>query len=85
MRRVLRPGGRLLLLERVRSDEPGLARKQDRMNGLNRFVVGGDCNRPTFRDDQGSRVRGDRVEQTTMQKVPKFVRPPIVGTAVAPS
>ena len=37
--RVLRPGGRLLFLEHVRSDDPGLARFQDRMNWLNRLVV----------------------------------------------
>ena len=48
LRRVLRPGGRLLFLEHVRSDDPKLARRQDRMNPLNRFVVHCDCNRPTL-------------------------------------
>ena len=34
LHRVLRPGGELCFLEHVRSDEPRLARKQDRMNPL---------------------------------------------------
>src|SRR5207249_6677845 len=45
-RRVLRPGGRLLFLEHVRSDDPGVARLQDRMNWLNHSIFGCDCNRP---------------------------------------
>ena len=48
LRRVLRPDGRLLFLEHVRSEDAKLARFQDRMNGVNRFVVGCDCNRPTL-------------------------------------
>ena len=39
IRRVLKPGGRLLFLEHVRSDDEALARFQDRMNWLNRLVV----------------------------------------------
>jgi ubiquinone/menaquinone biosynthesis C-methylase UbiE len=85
VRRVLRPGGRLLFLEHVRSDEPRLAHTQDRMNGLNRFVAGCDCNRPTLSTIQASGFDVTELEQTTMQKVPKFLRPLIVGTAVAPA
>ena len=48
LRRVLRPGGQLLFIEHVRSGDTRLARSQDRMNGINRFVVGCDCNRPTL-------------------------------------
>src|SRR6201997_504331 len=48
LRRVLRPGGRLLLIEHLRSEDPALARLQDRMNWLNRLVVCCDCNRPTL-------------------------------------
>jgi ubiquinone/menaquinone biosynthesis C-methylase UbiE len=47
LRRVLRPGGRLLFVEHVRSDEPKLARLQDRMNRVNNLVAQCDCNRPT--------------------------------------
>src|SRR5947209_6833730 len=47
MRRVLRPGGQLLFLEHVRADDAKAARHQDRMNWLNRAVVGCDCNRAT--------------------------------------
>ena len=48
LRRVLRPGGRLLFIEHVRAEDPGTARLQDRMNWLNRLVVCCDCNRPTL-------------------------------------
>jgi len=84
-RRVLRPGGRLLFLEHVRADDPGLARFQDRMNWLNRFVVGCDCNRPTLATIETEGFSVDRLDQTTMPKAPKFVRPLIVGSATAPS
>jgi ubiquinone/menaquinone biosynthesis C-methylase UbiE len=82
-RRVLRPGGRLLFLEHVRSDDPGFARFQDRMNWLNRVVVGCDCNRPTLATIGASDFEVDRLEHTSMPKAPKFVRPLIVGAATA--
>ena len=82
-RRVLRPGGLLLFLEHVRSDDPALARFQDRINWLNRFLVGCDCNRPTLAAIEAAGFTVSRLEQTVMPKAPKFVRPLIVGTAVA--
>ena len=85
LRRVLRPGGRLLFIEHVRSGDPGLARSQDRMNGLNRFVVGCDCNRPTLESIQNAGFTVTRVEHTTMPKVPKFASPAIVGSATVPA
>jgi ubiquinone/menaquinone biosynthesis C-methylase UbiE len=82
IRRVLRPGGRLLFLEHVRADDPGLARFQDRMNWLNRLVVLCDCNRPTLATIEAEGFSVSRLERTTMPKAPKFVRPLILGTAV---
>ena len=82
-RRVLRPGGRLLFLEHVRADDPGLARFQDRMNWLNRLVVGCDCNRPTLGTIEAEGFTVSRLEQTTTPKAPKFARPLIVGAAVS--
>ena len=46
---MLRPGGRLLFIEHVRADEPGLAGWQNRLNGVNRFMgCGCNCNRETI-------------------------------------
>jgi ubiquinone/menaquinone biosynthesis C-methylase UbiE len=84
-RRVLRPGGRLLFIEHVRSDDPGLARFQDRMNWLNRLVVGCDCNRRTLTAIEAEQFEVSRLEHTTTPKAPKFVQPLIVGAAVAGS
>jgi ubiquinone/menaquinone biosynthesis C-methylase UbiE len=83
VRRVLRPGGQLLFLEHVRSDDPALARFQDRMNWLNRLVVECDCNRPTLTCMKAAGFTISRLEQTTLPKAPRFVRPLIVGTALA--
>ena len=83
LRRVLRPGGRLLFIEHVRSDNPELSRKQDRMNGVNRFMVGCDCNRPTLDSLQVEGFEVTKVEHPTMKKVPNWASPLIVGSATA--
>jgi ubiquinone/menaquinone biosynthesis C-methylase UbiE len=82
VRRVLQPGGRFLFLEHVRSDDPDFARFQDRMNWLNRLVVNCDCNRSTLAGIEGAGFTVSHLEQTTLPKAPKFVRPLIVGAAV---
>jgi len=83
LRRVLRPGGRLLFIEHVRSADPGTSRLQDRMNWLNRLVMRCDCNRPTLDTIRGAGFTVARVEDTTLPKAPPFVRPAIVGSATA--
>jgi hypothetical protein len=79
---VLRPGGRLLFIEHVRSDDPQLARFQDRMNWLNRLVVQCDCNRQTLSAIESEGFSVARLERTTLPEAPRFVQPLIVGVAV---
>jgi ubiquinone/menaquinone biosynthesis C-methylase UbiE len=85
LRRVLRPGGTLLFLEHVRSQDSAIARKQDRMNWLNRIVVRCDCNRPTLDTIRQAGFTVTEVENTALPKAPPFVSPAIVGTAKAPA
>lgn len=81
LRRVLRPGGQLMFIEHVRSDEPKVARMQDRMNGVNRFVVRCDCNRATLDRIEAEGFEVTRLERTELPKAPPFARPLIVGVA----
>jgi ubiquinone/menaquinone biosynthesis C-methylase UbiE len=83
LRRVLRPGGRLIFIEHVRSEEPGLARWQDRLNGLNKFVACCDCNRRTLDSITAEGFEVTDVEHTSLKKVPPWDRPLIAGTATA--
>jgi ubiquinone/menaquinone biosynthesis C-methylase UbiE len=85
LRRVLRPGGRLLFIEHLRAEDPAWARLQDRMNWLNRLVVCCDCNRPTLDSIGQAGFTVTEVEHTGLPKAPKFVRPAIVGSATAPA
>jgi ubiquinone/menaquinone biosynthesis C-methylase UbiE len=81
--RVLKPGGQLLFIEHVRSDEPRLAKWQDRLNGLNRIVAHGcNCNRSTHDliIQAGFTMRS--LEKGQLDKAPPFVRPLITGAAI---
>jgi ubiquinone/menaquinone biosynthesis C-methylase UbiE len=83
VRRVLRPGGRLLFLEHVRADNPKLARWQDRLHGpWYAFGYGCNCNRPTLSTIEAV-FEVERVERGEMPKAPPIVRPMIWGTARA--
>jgi ubiquinone/menaquinone biosynthesis C-methylase UbiE len=81
VRRVLRPGGQFMFIEHVRSDEPKVARLQDRMNGVNRFVARCDCNRATLGSIEAEGFEVKKLERTELPKAPSFVRPLIVGVA----
>lgn len=82
-RRVLRPGGRLLFLEHVRSESAWLGRWQDRLApGWAAFAEGCQCNRETL-PTIAAELRVDSVESRKWRGMAPVVRPLIVGTAVA--
>ncbi len=80
LRRVLRPGGRLLFIEHVRSDDERLARWQDRMMPLNvRIGHGCHCNRPTLEGIRGAGFEITQLGRDTLNHAPPFLRPLVVG------
>jgi ubiquinone/menaquinone biosynthesis C-methylase UbiE len=84
--RVLAPGGRLLFLEHVRADDERLARRQDRLAPLWRYVGHGcNCNRATLAAIQAAALTVQDVEHGRVPRAPRFLEPLIVGEAVKPS
>lgn len=83
--RLLRPGGRLLFLEHVRSDSAGLARWQDRLERPWRFFGDGcHCNRDTVATIEASPLELGEIEHEELPKAPPLVRPLVHGSAIAP-
>jgi ubiquinone/menaquinone biosynthesis C-methylase UbiE len=81
--RVLKPGGQLLFIEHVRSDDPRLAKWQDRLNGLNRIVAHGcNCNRSTLDSIKQAGFTVRSLENGHLPKAPPFVGPLISGAAI---
>lgn len=83
--RVLRPGGRLVLLEHVLAGEPRLARRQRRLAGpWAAFAAGCRCDRDTvgLLRSAGYDVTGLRT--ATWRGMPRIVRPLVVGSASRP-
>ena len=80
--RLLKPNGQLLFVEHVRSDQPRLARWQDRLHGLQvRVGHGCHCNRRTLESIKGAGFSIAELERDTLRKAPPIVRPLIVGAA----
>ena len=78
--RVVKPTGHLLFLEHVRSDDPGLAKWQDRITPLYN-LVGCNPNRDTLAALEGSEFGVETVRHGEVPKAPKVERPLIVGSA----
>jgi ubiquinone/menaquinone biosynthesis C-methylase UbiE len=83
--RVLRPGGRVLVLEHVRSGRPGLARWQDRLERPWGWVAGG-ChpNRDTMRALDAAGLDTHSLDPARMAKTVPIVRPMVRGAARRP-
>jgi ubiquinone/menaquinone biosynthesis C-methylase UbiE len=80
--RVLKPGGKLLFLEHVRSDNPKSAKWQDRLNGIQRrCLCGCNCNRDTLASIRAHGFSVDDVHHELFPKAPPHVRPLITGAA----
>jgi ubiquinone/menaquinone biosynthesis C-methylase UbiE len=84
--RVLRPGGRMLFLEHVRSSDARVARWQDRLHGPWRFFGDGcNCNRDTVAAVAASPLELANTEAAEMPKSPPIVRPMVKGAAHLPA
>jgi ubiquinone/menaquinone biosynthesis C-methylase UbiE len=82
--RVLKPGGRLLFMEHIRSDSPRWARWQDRLNRPWRaFAEGCNCNRATLDALAQSPLAVGEVERGTIPATVPLIRPLATGSAQA--
>lgn len=82
IRRVLKPGGQLVFLEHVRSEDHRLARWQDRLHGVQvRIGHGCHCNRPTVENIERASFSIDELEHDRIRKAPPIVRPLVAGVA----
>jgi ubiquinone/menaquinone biosynthesis C-methylase UbiE len=85
VKRVLKPGGRLLFLEHVRGPEK-LARWQDRIHPFwVRFAHGCHCNRDTVASIRAAGFEIDELEEAELGALPPIVRPLVQGTARTPT
>lgn len=81
--RVLRPGGRLLAIEHVRSPDPAQARFQDLVRPVwQRVGHGCRCNRDTAALLEAAPLRIEHLERFRVPKAAKFVRPGLEAVAL---
>ena len=86
IQRVLKPKGRLLFLEHVRSGDERLARWQDRLEGPWGLFSGG-ChpNRDAVTSIEAAGFELESVERRDQPGMPRLVRPIVCGAAMRPS
>lgn len=80
--RLLKPQGRLLFIEHVRSEDPQLARWQDRLRGpWSWFGHGCECNRRTVESINAAGFSVADLRREALSKAPPIVRPLVIGAA----
>jgi ubiquinone/menaquinone biosynthesis C-methylase UbiE len=80
--RVLKPDGELVFLEHVRSEDPGLARWQDRLNFVQlRVGHGCNCNRSTVTSIERAGFAIAELRHDEVRRAPPIVRPLVAGAA----
>ena len=85
MRRVLRPGGRFLFSEHVRSDDPAVARRQDRYaRPWGWFTCGCHPNRDTLGAIEAAGFELAELEREERPEIPGLVRPHVRGWGLTP-
>lgn len=83
LRRVLRPGGRLLFIEHVRAETPRLAAWQDRLRAPWALVAGGcQCNRRTLELIEAAGFEVRELERERWRGMAPLVWPLVSGVAV---
>lgn len=81
--RILKPGGQLLFVEHVRSQDPGVARWQDRLETPWKFFADGcHCNRDTVASIEATPLTVDSVERGELPKSPPITKPMVWGRAI---
>ncbi len=84
VKRILRPGGRLHFLEHGRAPDAGVARWQDRLNGLQRAIAGGcQLNRDMRQLVEGAGFRIESLAAAYFPKMPRTHGYLYAGVAVA--
>ena len=82
VRRVLEPGGRFVFLEHGRSDDPRVARWQDRFNPIQRVIgVGCNLNRPIDALVRGAGFAITRLDRYVIEGEPRIMAEMYRGTA----
>ena len=83
IRRVLKPDGKYVFLEHGRSDDPKVARRQDRLNPIQKFIARGcHVNRPIAELILGANLRLVRIERYLMPDTPRILGEMYRGEAV---
>jgi ubiquinone/menaquinone biosynthesis C-methylase UbiE len=82
IKRVLRPGGRLLFLEHVRADSAWLVAGQDRLEKpWKRFAESCRCNRATAQLIEAAGFSVQHTSNGTWRAMPAIIRPIVSGSA----